>query len=52
MTVVRTFVIDMECMQIRSLLVNDVVTCTPGNASDCLDELTLSSRLKGVSFYK
>jgi hypothetical protein len=51
-TVVRTFVIDMECREIRSLLVNDVVICTPGNTSDCLDELTLSSRLKGVRFYK
>src|SRR4029079_3033500 len=51
-TVVRTFVIDVECAQIRSILVNDVVARTPGNASDCLDELSLSSRLKGVRFYK
>ena len=51
-TVVRTFSLDGECKQIGSILVNDVTACAPGAPSTCLDGLELSSRLKGVRFYK
>jgi hypothetical protein len=51
-TIVRTFVIDVECGQIGSLLVNEVNACAPGNPNTCLDDLALSSRLKDVRFYK
>ena len=51
-TVVRTFSVDGDCKQIGSILVNDVAACTPGATNACLDTLELSSRLKGVRFYK
>jgi hypothetical protein len=51
-TIVRAFVIDVECGQIGSVLVNEVNACAPGNPNACLDGLSLSSRLKEVRFYK
>jgi hypothetical protein len=51
-TVVRAFVIDVECGQIGSILVNEVTACAPGNPNGCLDGLALSSRLKELRFYK
>jgi hypothetical protein len=51
-TAVRAFVIDVECGQIGSVLVNDVTACAPRNPNDCLDGLALSSRLKDLRFYK
>jgi ABC-type spermidine/putrescine transport system permease subunit II len=51
-TIVRAFVIDVECGQIGSILVNEVTACAPGNPNGCLDGLTLSSRLKELRFYK
>jgi hypothetical protein len=51
-TIVRAFVIDIECGQIGSILVNEVTACAPGNPDTCLDGLALSSHLKGLRFYK
>jgi hypothetical protein len=51
-TIVRTFVIDAECGQIASILVNEVNACAPGNPNSCLDGLAVSSRLKELRFYK
>ena len=51
-TVVRTFSVDGDCKQIGSILVNDITACVPGTPSACLDTLELSSKLKGVKFYK
>ena len=51
-TIVRAFVIDGECGQIGSILVNEVTACAPGNPNGCLDGLALSSRLKELRFYK
>jgi hypothetical protein len=51
-TVVRTFSVDGDCKQIGSILVNDITACVPGTPNACLDTLELSSKLKGVKFYK
>ncbi len=51
-TNVRTFLLDGNCEQIGSVLVNDITACVPGEVSACLDALELSSRVKGVRFYK
>ena len=51
-TVVRAFVVDIECHQLGAVLVNDVTTCTPGDPAACLDGLGLSSRVKTVRLYK
>jgi len=51
-TMVRTFEIDGECLQIGSILVNDVTACAPGDPGACLDRLTLSSRVSGIRLYK
>jgi len=50
-TIVKTFALDGACGDIGSILVNDV-TCSPGKPEDCIDGLTLSSRLKDVKLYK
>ena len=50
-TIVKTFAVDGVCGEIGSILVNDV-TCSPGKPEDCIDGLTLSSRLKDVKLYK
>jgi hypothetical protein len=51
-TVVRTFAVDGECAQISAVLVNEVAACVPGTPDSCLDDITLSSRAKGIRFYK
>ena len=51
-TIVRAFLVDAECGQIGAILVNDVTACAPGEPGGCLDNLGLSSRLKGVRLYK
>lgn len=51
-TMVKAFELDGECAQVSALLVNDVAACTPLEQAACLDELALSSKAKGVRFYK
>lgn len=51
-TIVRAFVINVECGKIGSVLVNEVNACAPGNPNSCLDGLALSSRVKELRFYK
>jgi hypothetical protein len=51
-TIVKTFAVEGECAQLGSILVNEVAACAPGDPNACLDALALSSRLKGVRFYK
>jgi hypothetical protein len=49
---VKTFELENECGHIGSILVNDVTTCTPGDAAACLDRLTPSSKVGEIKFYK
>jgi hypothetical protein len=51
-TNVRAFLLDGNCEQIGSVLVNDVTACGPGDAGACIDAVELASRVKGVRFYK
>jgi hypothetical protein len=51
-TVVRTFSVEQECKQVGAILVNEIAACAPGDPESCLDGLELSSRVKGVRFYK
>jgi hypothetical protein len=51
-TIVKTFAIDNDCTQIGALLLNDVTACTPMEAGACLDQIALSSKPKGIRFYK
>ena len=51
-TVVRAFIVDIDCHQLGAVLVNDVTACAPGEPGACLDGLGLSSRIKAVRLYK
>ena len=51
-TVVRAFIVDIDCRQLGAVLVNDVTACAPGEPGTCLDGLGLSSRVKTVRLYK
>ena len=51
-TVVRAFIVDIDCHQLGAVLVNDVTACMPGEPGVCLDGLSLSSRVKTVRLYK
>jgi hypothetical protein len=51
-TIVKTFAVEGECAQLGAVLLNEVTACAPGEPATCLDALALSSRLKGVRFYK
>ena len=51
-TIVKTFAADGDCAQLGSLLVNEVTACQPGEPAACQDQLSLSSRVKNVRFYK
>ncbi len=51
-TVVRSFDVDGECTAIGSVLVNDVTVCAPASLGDCLDRLSLSSRLPNLRLFK
>lgn len=51
-TIVKSFVLENDCGQIGSLLVNDVTACAPGDPGACLDRLTLSSRVSTIRLFK
>ena len=51
-TNVRTFPAEGECGQIGAILVNDVAACSAGDPAECMDGLTLSSRVKTIRLYK
>jgi hypothetical protein len=51
-TIVRAFLVEAECRQIGSILVNEVTACAPGEPNGCLDALALSSRVKSIRLYK
>jgi hypothetical protein len=51
-TIVRAFVVDVECRRIGSILVNEVNACSPGNPDTCLDALAMSSRVKEIKLYR
>jgi hypothetical protein len=51
-TVVKIFGVDGQCSDIRSVLLNDITACTPGNVGACLDSISLSSKVEGIRFYK
>jgi len=51
-TIVKTFSTEGDCTQLGSLLVNEVTACQPGEPSTCQDQLSLSSRVKNVRFFK
>src|SRR5262245_46769728 len=51
-TVVRAFIVDIDCHQLGAVLVNDWTACGPGEPGACLDGLGLSSRVKTVRLYK
>ena len=51
-TNVRTFPAEGECGQIGAILVNDVAACSAGDPGECMDGLTLSSRVKAIRLYK
>jgi hypothetical protein len=51
-TVVRTFEVEGDCGGIGSILLNEVPGCTPASFGDCLDRMTLSSRVANLRFYK
>lgn len=51
-TMVKSFSVDGDCAELRSILVNDVAACVPGDANTCLDSLGLSSRMEAVRLFK
>jgi hypothetical protein len=51
-TIVKSFSVDGDCGEIRSILLNDITACTPGDAGACLDGINLSSRVENVRLYK
>jgi hypothetical protein len=51
-TNVRTFPAEGDCGQIGAILVNDVAACSAGDPGECMDGLTLSSRVKTIRLYK
>lgn len=51
-TIVKTFSTEGDCAQLGSLLVNEVTACQPGDPAACQDQLSLSSRVKAVRFFK
>jgi hypothetical protein len=51
-TIVKTFSTEGDCAQLGSVLVNEVTTCQPGEPAACQDQLSLSSRVKTVRFFK
>jgi len=51
-TVARSFDVDDDCSAIGSILVNDVTACAPAALGDCLDRLSLSSRISNLRFFK
>jgi hypothetical protein len=51
-TIVKSFSVDGECGEIRSILLNDITACTPGDPGACLDAINLSSKIESVRLYK
>jgi hypothetical protein len=51
-TVVRSFELEGECAGIGSVLVNDVSGCAPVSLGDCLDRLSLASRIADLRLFK
>jgi hypothetical protein len=51
-TVVRSFDVEGDCAAIGSILVNEVTACAPASLGDCLDRLSLSSRLPELRLFK
>lgn len=51
-TIVKTFSTEGDCGQLGSMLVNEVTACQPGEPAACQDQLSLSSRVKNVRFFK
>ena len=51
-TMIKGFVIDGECGQVGSMLVNDILACSPGEPNFCLERLVLSSRVQSVRLFK
>jgi hypothetical protein len=51
-TMIKTFEMEGECGQISSILINDLVACTPHDPAECLDQLVVSSRVPGITLFK
>jgi hypothetical protein len=51
-TVVRTFEVEGDCAAIGSVLVNDVTACAPASLGDCLDRMSLASRVASIRLFK
>jgi hypothetical protein len=51
-TVVRIFEIEGDCAGLGSVLVNDVTACAPAALGDCLEKLSMSSRVEGLRLFK
>jgi hypothetical protein len=51
-TVLKTFLMDMSCHTIGSILLNDIPSCPPLDPSTCLDLVSLRSRIADTRFYK
>lgn len=51
-TTVKTFEVDGDCAAFGSILINDVATCAPDEASACLDRLDLASRIANIRLFK
>jgi hypothetical protein len=51
-TIVKTFSTECDCAQLGSMLVNEITACQPGDPATCQDQLSLTSRVKNVRFFK
>jgi hypothetical protein len=51
-TVVRIFEIEGDCAGLGSVLVNDVTACAPAALGDCLEKLSMTSRVEGLRLFK
>ena len=51
-TVVRSFDVGSDCATIGSVLVNNVTACAPASLGDCLDRLSLSSRIANLRLFR
>src|SRR5262249_38076833 len=51
-TVVRLYPAEGACSDLRAVLLSEVAACAPAKPDVCLDNLTLSSRIPNVRFYK
>jgi len=51
-TIVRTFTLKGLCSGVTQVLLNDVSACSPAKPTECLDSVSLTSRVEGIRFYK